>query len=196
MMKFAALLALTLGLAVGQAQDITGGITGKSKVIRLQGYTVDLSTAPATGQILTWNGTSWVASLPSTVFVGSSVNGLTMGIISANTGAGGTLTPSTTYYYAVTAVNGSGESSPSLTSVTTGASGSGNYAPNLYWTAVPGATSYRVYRNLTSGSFSGNSLIGTPAASPFSDTGSAATTGSPGAFTMLQLGGTTSSFPA
>src|ERR1044072_1878919 len=60
-MRFVGLLLLLTGPVV--AADITGGIT-KAKVVGLAGTALDdfSVTAPQTNQVLTWNGTKWIAS--------------------------------------------------------------------------------------------------------------------------------------
>ncbi len=87
---------------------------------------------------------------------------------------GGTLAAAT-YYYKVTALNGLGETIGSNEqSVTTTGTTSSN---TISWAAVPGATSYRIYRGTTAG---GESTYYTAAASAtsFLDTGAAGTGGS------------------
>ena len=66
--------------------------------------------------------------------------------------AGGSLAASTTYYYEVTAIDSAGGE----TTVSNQASGTTGASPDLQlpltWTAVPGASGYRIYRSTTSGS--------------------------------------------
>jgi large repetitive protein len=67
---------------------------------------------------------------------------------------GGNLTASTTYYYQISAITPLGESIPTAqaSATTTNAAGN-NLTINLAWTAVPGATSYKIYRSTSSGRF-------------------------------------------
>jgi hypothetical protein len=90
--------------------------------------------------------------------------------------AGGTLAVGT-YYYVVTAIVGGSETTQSaqVTATTT----TGNQTVNVTWTAVAGASGYKVYRSTTSGSYVSPALAGSPAASPFSDTGVALSAGAP-----------------
>jgi hypothetical protein len=99
--------------------------------------------------------------------------------------SGVTATPSTTggslaagtYYYEVTAINGNGETLPSseVSATTTGTTGS----VALSWTAVPGATSYKVYRDTTSGNETTGTteLVNSTTTASFNDTGTATTAG-------------------
>ncbi len=93
------------------------------------------------------------------------------GVSATPSGTGGTLAAGT-YYYRVTALNAAGETlgSAEVTAVTTGATSSVSIA----WTNNPLATSYRIYRGVTSG---GQSVYYTDAATPFVDTGAAGTAG-------------------
>jgi hypothetical protein len=50
---------------------------------------------------------------------------------------------------------------------------------NLKWAAVPGATSYKIYRTSTSGTYGASSLSGTATTANYTDTGSALTSGKP-----------------
>jgi hypothetical protein len=90
--------------------------------------------------------------------------------------AGGTLAVGT-YYYVVTAIVGGVETTQSaqVTATTT----AGNQTINVTWSAVAGASGYKVYRTTTSGSYISPALAGSPAASPFADTGAALTAGAP-----------------
>jgi hypothetical protein len=63
------------------------------------------------------------------------------------TAAGGSLTPSTTYYYRITSTNGSGES-PASTEASF-ATTSSNKTININWNRVLGATGYKVYGRTT-----------------------------------------------
>jgi DNA/RNA endonuclease G (NUC1)/fibronectin type 3 domain-containing protein len=83
----------------------------------------------------------------------------------------------TTYYYVVTATNGSGESGNSnevaatpagaLTAPTNLAAMVGDTAVFLNWTGVAGATSYKVKRGTAPGG--PYTIVGSPTASPFTD---------------------------
>ncbi|HQU41152.1 MAG TPA: hypothetical protein PK867_00010 [Pirellulales bacterium] len=91
----------------------------------------------------------------------TSPNGLAVAPVS-----GGSLTPNTTYYYVVTALDAAGESLPgsevsAKTSVT-------QMTLNLTWSPVAGATAYNVYRATTSGQ---ETLLATVASPAFSDQG-------------------------
>jgi len=98
----------------------------------------------------------------------------------APTGLAGT--PSTTggalatgtYSYKVTALNATGETLPSneVSVPVTGPTGS----VSLTWSAVSGATGYRVYRGTAPG---GENAYYTTSANSFADTGAAATSGTP-----------------
>lgn len=85
---------------------------------------------------------------------------------------GGTLAAGT-YYYTITATNGSGEAiaGPQIAVVTTGATSS----VVLTWTQIPGATGYKIYRRTTA---TGAAVYQTVAAvGTFTDTGAAGTGG-------------------
>lgn len=79
---------------------------------------------------------------------------------------GGTLAAGT-YYYKVTALNAQGETvgSSEATATTTGSTGS----VALAWTAITGATSYKVYRGSSSG---GENVYYTTTTNSYTDTGS------------------------
>ena len=89
-----------------------------------------------------------------------------------------TATNGTTYYYVVSAVNGSGESANSSQASATPkpmapaaptslAATAGNAQMSLSWTASSDATSYNVKRSINSGS--GYATIGSPAATSYTD---------------------------
>ena len=101
---------------------------------------------------------------------------------SINSTAPNSLTANTTYYYTVTALGAWGESSGTSVNQLTSF---GSKAITLSWSAIPGATGYRIYRSTTAGVYtpasSGNGYViltvgtaGTGWASPwtsFTDTG-------------------------
>lgn len=93
------------------------------------------------------------------------------GVTATGSTLGGTL-PAGTYFYKVTALNGNEESlgSTEVSVITTGTTSSVSVA----WTAISGATSYRVYRGTAS---NGQNVFYTDDASPFVDTGGAGTGG-------------------
>ena len=80
-----------------------------------------------------------------------------------------------TYYYEVTALIGTGETTASAEASAT-LSGTGSI--NVQWGAVAGATSYRVYRGTTSGGENTYYTVTAPTTS-FNDTGAAGTGGTP-----------------
>lgn len=90
---------------------------------------------------------------------------------------GGTLAAAT-YYYKVSALNAAGETLPSgeQSQVTTGSTST----VTVNWAAVPGATSYRVYRGTAAGAENVYFTAGAGATS-FVDTGAAGTAGTPAA---------------
>ncbi len=90
------------------------------------------------------------------------------------TGAGGSLNPNTPYYYVVTAVGVAGETLASFeATATTGTGASDNLTINLAWNPVLGATSYNVYRSVTSGDYT-DSLLANTTATAYTDDGSIA----------------------
>jgi hypothetical protein len=92
--------------------------------------------------------------------------------------------PAGTYYYEVTAVLPSGETTASNVQATTALTGSTNSVA-LSWSAITGATAYNVYRSTTAGSFTSPALITTAPAPPggskvtFTDTLATPTDGAP-----------------
>jgi hypothetical protein len=87
---------------------------------------------------------------------------------------GGTLTAGT-YYYKVTAIGPDAESLPSneVSQVTTGSTST----VTVTWGAVTGATGYRIYRGTAAGLQTVYYVVGV--VTTFTDTGAAATTGTP-----------------
>lgn len=94
--------------------------------------------------------------------------------VTATIGAGGTLANGA-YFYKVTAINAQGESTPGAEGTDTSAST--NHTMALTWTAVTGATGYRVYRGTVTNTE--NKLIGSPTTNSFSDTGITGVTQTP-----------------
>lgn len=89
-------------------------------------------------------------------------------------GTGGTFAAGT-YYWKITATNAVGESLPSTEATATIVA---NGSATIAWTAVTGATGYRIYRSSTTGAENVSpALVGTSSGSPFTDTGTAPTTG-------------------
>lgn len=86
------------------------------------------------------------------------------------TDTGGSLTPSTTYYYRVSAIDGVGESLASAeTSGATSATAGNTHAMVVNWGAVTGATGYKIYGRTTGA----EQLIATVGAvTTYTDTGS------------------------
>lgn len=93
------------------------------------------------------------------------------GTVTLTTANGGTLTAGT-YYYKVTALSTTGETtgSPEASITTTGA----NSSVTLSWAAVTAANSYRIYRGTTAG---GESVYYAATSPSFVDTGAANTSG-------------------
>lgn len=93
------------------------------------------------------------------------------GLAAVPSASGGSLS-ATTYYYKATALNGTGETiaSNEASATTTGSTGS----VALSWTAVTGATSYRIYRGTSAG---GESVYFTSSTNSFTDVGGSSTSG-------------------
>ncbi len=94
------------------------------------------------------------------------------------TSGSSTLTVGTKYYYVVTAIDAAGVETGVSTEVSATPSAA-NPRIRVSWNTFTGATSYRVYRTTISNSYSDTALIASPASTPLTDNGLAATTGSP-----------------
>jgi hypothetical protein len=94
--------------------------------------------------------------------------------------SGGSLAPTTTYYYQITATNAQGETLGSST--VTGTTASTLKQITVSWSQIAGATGYKIYRN-TSNSFISGSLLLTTITNgttvSYLDTGTATTAGLP-----------------
>ena len=135
-----------------------------------------LSWTPVTGASsynIYWSTTSGV-----TTSTGTRIAGVSSPYVQTGLGAG------TTYFYVVTAVNGAGESGPSVqASATTNAPTTVPAAPTgvtasggakqvtVSWTAVSGATSYNVYWSATSGVTTATGTKVAGATSPYAQVG-------------------------
>lgn len=91
------------------------------------------------------------------------------------TTSGGSMSDGT-YYYVVTALIGTQETGRSVEQSAVISGGGGNGKVTVDWTAVTGATSYRVYRGTTSGTYT---VYYTATTNGFTDTGAAGASGSP-----------------
>lgn len=89
---------------------------------------------------------------------------------------GGNLAGGTTYYYEITALVGGTESVAGGEASYTPPLGTNTNQIALSWTAVAGATSYKIYRSTTEGS---EALLDTSATNSYTDNTSNATTSSP-----------------
>ena len=141
-----------------------------------------LTATPGNAQVML----VWTASTGATSYnvKRSTTNGSGYQTVSSPTTTSFTnsgLTNGTTYYYVVTAVNASGESSASTQASATPAAApqppaaptgltatAGNAQVSLTWAASAGATSYHVRRSTTSGT--GYTQIAAPATASFLDT--------------------------
>lgn len=94
--------------------------------------------------------------------------------LTASASTGGSLAATTAYYYVVTALDILGETlaSSQATATTT----SLNKTIGLNWNYVPSATSYKVYRSTTSGTYTSPALLATVVANVYSDDGTVSLT--------------------
>lgn len=83
-----------------------------------------------------------------------------------------------TYYYVVSALDETGETIQSEESQAV-VVGSGQNAVNVAWTAVSGATNYKVFRTTSTGTYGGTSLLGTAATNSYLDLLANTITGQP-----------------
>lgn len=127
-------------------------------------YTVPASTDVAIKAIVLCN-TTFILPIPT-------------GFTATAVGSGGTFAAAT-YYWKIAATDVLGETVPSTEASATIAL---NGSANLAWTAVSGATGYRIYRSTTTGAQTGATslvtVIGSGATTTYTDTGTATTTGS------------------
>ena len=145
-----------------------------------------LATAGDAQVVLTWSAAANAQSYK--VYRGATLVGSPPGTTFTDTG----LTNGTAYSYTVVAVNGSATSAASTAAsatpmapapaAPTGLTATpGNAQVALSWTAVPTATSYRVYRGAT--------LVGSPTTTTFSDAG--LTNGTAYSYTVVAVNQTT-----
>ncbi|HUJ56686.1 MAG TPA: hypothetical protein VLW49_11935 [Gaiellaceae bacterium] len=100
-----------------------------------------------------------------------------IGSFSGAATAGGHLAGGTTYYYEVTSVTGSGESIAGSESSYTPPTGTSTNRITLNWTAVAGATGYKVYRSTSEG---GEQLLATVGAvTSYTDSSATTPSGAP-----------------
>jgi len=92
--------------------------------------------------------------------------------LSSTAAAGSNLAASTTYGYAITAVSAAGETLSSQPAIIV--EGSSATEINLTWTAVPGATSYNIYKGTATST--GGQLATGITTNAYTDTGATATT--------------------
>jgi hypothetical protein len=90
--------------------------------------------------------------------------------------SGGNLANGTTYYYELTAVISGTETVAGAEASYTPSSGTTNDQITLNWTAVPGASSYKIYRGTSQG---GEQLLDTTAGTSYADTTNASPSGNP-----------------
>lgn len=83
-----------------------------------------------------------------------------------------------TYYYVISALDETGETLQGTESAVVTV-GSGQNAVSLTWTAVTGASSYKIFRTTSSGSYGASSYIGTAATNSYTDLLANTTTGQP-----------------
>jgi fibronectin type 3 domain-containing protein len=144
-----------------------------------------VATGVSTSQInLTWTAATGASSYTVQRATVSGGPYTTLASVSVTSFADIGLTPGTTYFYVLQAVNASGPSASStqVSAITVPAAPTGVAATaasasgiNLSWNAVTGAASYTVQRSTTSGG--PYTTVGSPTTASFSDTGlSAATT--------------------
>ena len=168
----------------------TGGLTATQNILTWT-YSSGSQVPTAPGNLVamasgTTIGLSWSAATGATsynVYRGTSAGG--EGTTAYETGVTGTsfsdtgLSPGSTYYYFVTAVNGAGESGHSSeTSATTVPTAPGNLVATasgttigLSWSAATGATSYNVYRGTSAGGEGTTAYETGVTGTSFSDTG-------------------------
>ena len=159
----------------GFSNEITGFVTGANRQVNLSwnavagaaGYRVYRSTVSGG-----FSATSIVMDTTSLAYTDNGEPTLNAPTVLAT---GGTFAPGT-YFYVVAAVNAAGETiaSNERTAVV-GLNG----RVSLTWTAVTGATGYRVYRSNVTGIFASPSLVATVAGTGLIDTGTATTAGTP-----------------
>jgi hypothetical protein len=103
--------------------------TNMNGVINGKGFAVQVTGGPV-----------WLAvpTFPGTVFTGASTTG-------------GNLTGGQTYYYEITATNSTGETTVSVEKSYAVPSGTNTNQITVNWTAVTGATGYKIYRGTSSG---------------------------------------------
>ncbi len=170
--------------SVGTVADVCSGLAsaianstipefGGSELVATNNTTYLLLTAGTPGQPFT-------ATTSASVGAGTTTPTLTLSTtISVPTGVGctdnpgaGTLNANTAYYYRVSAINAAGETTAAAEqSVTTSNNGLNTHAVTITWTAVPGATGYRVYGRSTGAELFIAGVNGASAVS-YQDTGS------------------------
>lgn len=107
-----------------------------SNILKLQDNTTDVLTVADGGRIAV-NSTYVAMSTPT-------------GLSAAAPTSGGSLTFSTTYFYKVTAIDSAGGETAASTESSNTIAGSGSLRQiPLTWTAVTGASGYRIYRSTT-----------------------------------------------
>jgi fibronectin type 3 domain-containing protein len=137
-----------------------------------------LNASPGVGQVsLSWNGVSGASGYYLKRLSGSGGNTVATYALSGTSYTETGLASATTYYYVVSAYNGTGESGASAQAWATTAPGapSGlNASPSanqvsLSWSGTAGASYYRVKRSTTSGG--PYSTVASPSATSYADSG-------------------------
>ncbi len=134
-----------------------------------------INSAPASGNLIGTTDTQTVAN--------KILNGLTISPLTTPAAPTGTITLGTgsigagTYYYVITALDVQGETVKGTQSTGQVLASTGEVA--LTWTAITGATSYKVYRSTTSGTYTTPAYIANPTANSYTDTAASASSGAP-----------------
>lgn len=158
---------LAVATAVGLAAPVlSAGTPGVAGTLAAGTYFFKVASTSAAGESAGSNEVSVV--VPSSVLAAPVQSAASTAV------TGGTLPAATAFFYKVTARNAAGETLGSNeVTVTTGAGATNTNTVN--WTAVPGATSYRVYRGTAA---AGESVFySTGNVVTFADTGAASTAG-------------------